>query len=137
MPIRIQSNQIQNPQQMEVVVAGPDEANRLIIINGQFDYVITAFSPAQAGVLTKETFSVLVGPQLTRRQFVQAIGTAALVGGQVQFTGAATGFLTNWHINNVDADWDDESGQVELRIEAQVSVSGPNDSATIAGFLFQ
>ena len=34
MPIRIQSDQIQNPQQMEVVVAGPEDANRLIIING-------------------------------------------------------------------------------------------------------
>ena len=79
---------------------------------------------------------MLIGPQLTRKQFVQANGTAALTGNQVQFTSTAGG-TANWHINNVDADWDDESGQVELRIEAQVSVSGPNDSATIAGFLFQ
>jgi hypothetical protein len=36
----------------------------------------------------------------------------------------------------VDADWDDESGQVELRIEAEVICSGPNQSATINGFAF-
>jgi hypothetical protein len=33
---RIQSNQIQNLQQMEVGVAGPEDANQLIIIDGQF-----------------------------------------------------------------------------------------------------
>ena len=40
----------------------------------------------------------------------------------------------------VDADWDDESGQVELRIEAQVDTRGgtPNVSsnAGIDGFTF-
>jgi hypothetical protein len=39
-------------------------------------------------------------------------------------------------ITNVDADWDDESGQVELRIEAQASVYGTGQSANILGFLF-
>ena len=39
-------------------------------------------------------------------------------------------------ITNVDADWDDESGQVELRIEAQRSVYGTGQSANILAFLF-
>jgi hypothetical protein len=37
---------------------------------------------------------------------------------------------------NVDADWDDESEQGELRIEAQVSCLGSNQSASINGFAF-
>ena len=37
MALKIPANQIRNLQQMEVVVSGPDEANRLIIIDGQFD----------------------------------------------------------------------------------------------------
>jgi hypothetical protein len=41
-----------------------------------------------------------------------------------------------WQILGVDADWDDESGQVEVRIEAQVDYSGSNKSAFINGFAF-
>jgi hypothetical protein len=37
MALKIPANQIKNLQQIEVVVSGPDEANRLIIIDGQFD----------------------------------------------------------------------------------------------------
>ena len=43
---------------------------------------------------------------------------------------------STWNIVDVDADWDDESGQVELRIEAQVSCLGSNQSASINGFAF-
>jgi len=42
----------------------------------------------------------------------------------------------NWQIINADADWDDESGQVELRIEVLVGVSGNNNSAAINGLGF-
>ena len=48
----------------------------------------------------------------------------------------AQGGFANWDIVDVDADWDDESGQVELRIEAQVGCSGLNQSASINGFAF-
>jgi hypothetical protein len=44
MPIKIPPNKIQNLQQIEAVVAGPDEANRLLIIGGQFNSVISAVS---------------------------------------------------------------------------------------------
>ena len=44
--------------------------------------------------------------------------------------------VATWNIVDVDADWDDESGQVELRIEAQVSCFGSNQSASIDGFAF-
>ena len=33
--------QIQNLQQLDVLVAGPDDANHLFIIDGQFDATLT------------------------------------------------------------------------------------------------
>jgi hypothetical protein len=45
-------------------------------------------------------------------------------------------FSGTWDIIDVDADWDDEFEQDELRIEAQVSCSGSNPSASINGFTF-
>jgi hypothetical protein len=53
-----------------------------------------------------------------------------------QVANIASGGFATWIIVDVDADWDDESGQVELRIEAQVSCSGSNQSASINGFGF-
>ena len=44
---------------------------------------------------------------------------------KTQMVNTAPGaFSGTWDIIDVDADWDDESEQVELRIEAQVSCSG-------------
>jgi hypothetical protein len=37
MAVKISPGAIQNLQQIEAVVAGPDDANRLLIIDGQFD----------------------------------------------------------------------------------------------------
>ncbi len=130
MAVKIQPNQIQNIQQIEAVVAGPDDANRLVIIDGQFDWQLTAYSHGAAGVSQQETFTVLVGPVFTRKQFVQANATASFTK-LVSNTSSA-----DWQILGVDADWDDESGQVELRIEAQVDCSGANKSAQINGFGF-
>jgi len=77
---------------------------------------------------------VLIGPKLANRQFVRAIATASIV--KTQVANIAPGGSATWNIVDVDADWDDESGQVELRIEAQVSCLGSNQSASINGFAF-
>ena len=133
MAIRIA--QIQNVQQLDVLVAGPDEANHLFIIDGQFDASLAIGSQSTNSAVAKETFSVLVGPKLTNRQFVGAIATASIA--KTQLVNTAPGaFSGTWDIIDVDADWDDESKQVELRIEAQVSCSGSNQSASINGFAF-
>jgi hypothetical protein len=126
--------QIENLQQMDVVVAGPDDANHLFIIDGQFNASLAIGSQGTNFATAKETFSALIGPKLANRQFVRAIGTASIVKSQIG--NIAPGGFANWSIIDVDADWDDESGQVELRIEAQVSCSGSNQSASINGFAF-
>lgn len=126
--------EIQDLQQMDVVVAGPDDANHLFVIDGQFDTSLAIGSQGTNLVTAKETFRALIGPKLANRQFVRAIATASIV--KTQIGNIAPGGFATWNIVDVDADWDDESGQVELRIEAQVSCLGSNQSASINGFAF-
>jgi hypothetical protein len=135
MSVRILPENIQNLQQIESVVAGPDGANRLFIVSGQFDSGISVYSPDQGFIQQKETFTLLLDPKFTRQQFYRAISTASL---------AKTSFGTNspngsfqWQISNIDADWDDESGQVELRIEVLVGCNGTQNNCTINGLAFQ
>ena len=75
--------QIQNLQQLDVLVAGPDDANHLFIIDGQFDASLTIGGQGTNFASGKEIFSVLVGPKLTNRQFVRAIATASIVKPQI------------------------------------------------------
>jgi|SRR5438876_5105311 len=118
MAVKIPPAQIQNLQQIEVVVAGPNGADRLLTIDGQFDSTLdTSSVPSQ-----KETFTILVGPVLTRKQFFRASATASLT--KTSLNVNRVPFVASWQILSVDADWDDESGQVELRIEAEVDVFG-------------
>jgi hypothetical protein len=126
--------QVQNLQQLDVLVAGPDDANHLFIIDGQFDASLTITGQGTNFASGKETFSVLLGPKLTNRQFVRAIATASIV--KPQIGNIKTGGFAAWNIVDADADWDDESGQVELRIEAQVDCMGANQNVTINGFAF-
>jgi hypothetical protein len=133
MAIRIPTNQVVNLQQIEAVVAGPDGANRLFAVTGQLDVFLSASSsnPQQT-----QTFTVLLGPVLTRQQFFRAICTASLAKTTLQVQ--APPFNSNWEVTSSDADWDDESGQVELRIEVKVSLSGGNNNfAGINGLTFQ
>ena len=111
---------------------GPDNAKPLFIIDGQFNAGLAIGSQGTNFTTAKETFSALIGPKLANRQFVRAIGTASIV--KTQIANIAPGGLAAWNIMDVDADWDDESGQVELRIEAQVNCLGSNQRASTNGF---
>jgi hypothetical protein len=136
MAVRIPTNQIQNPQQIEAAVAGPDGANRLFTVTGQLNVGLNVFSQGAGQVQQKETFTVLIGPALTRQQFFSAIGTASLANTSVTLQSAPP-YSVSWSIAGIDADWDDESGQVELRVEVSVTASGQNNFAGISGLAFQ
>ncbi len=137
MAVKIPSAQIQNLQQIEAVVAGPDDANRLLIIDGQFDVRLEAQSQGNNFEIGKETFTVLLGPVFTRKQFVQANATASVTKTAFSIIGGVGQDNFSWQILGVDADWDDESGQVELRIEAEVTCrAASSSSSNILGFAF-
>jgi len=140
MAVQIQSDKIQNLQQLEVVVTGPKDANRLFIIDGQFDSDLVVSSYTDRARSKKEIFTAVVGPVFKDKQFVRAIATASLTKTVVDYSGTApaqpeaTGAA--WKILGVDADLDDESGQVELRIEAEVTSKGAGQEVAISGIGF-
>jgi len=103
----------EHQQQIEVVVSGPDGANRLFILTG----IAPVFLQASNNVPQRDTFTFLVGPTLTRRQFIRATATASIV--RFNFFGTGPG-STNGNIDFVETDWDDESGQAEVRVEVVV-----------------
>jgi len=100
---------------LEAVVAGPDEANRLFTITGAANVGI--FVPG--GQQKTETWTFLVGPAFTRGQLYRAIAAASVSSQNVNIQTAPGGFQLQ--INSVEADWDDESGRVEVRVEIFLS----------------
>jgi hypothetical protein len=105
-------------QVLEAVVAGPDEANRLFTVTGAASVSIFV----QAGQQQTQTWTFLVGPTFTRGQFYRAIGAASVSAQNVNIQTAPGSFQAN--ISSVEADWDDESGRVEVRVEVFLSASG-------------
>jgi hypothetical protein len=134
---RIDTSQVQNLQQIEAVIAGPDGADRLYTVAGQLvDLWLQADSLANPDDQRTQKFTVLLGPVLTRHQFVRAIATASVVSTTVTLTSPPPSEF-GWGLSLVDADWDDESGRVELRIEVKVHVTGQNNSAAVVALGFQ
>ena len=60
MSIHLEGKDLINTQQMEVAVHGPDGATHLILCMGI----------ANLGPISHEIYTFLVGPQISRRQFV-------------------------------------------------------------------
>ena len=135
MAVRLVASQIQNLQQIEALVTQPEGPSRLLNITGVANCGFGAYS--QGGVVTaaNQTFTILLGPVLTRQQFFRAIANAslALTGVGIQVIPANPMQLG---IVSSDADWDDESGQVELRVEVTATAIGANNSARIDAFSF-
>jgi hypothetical protein len=134
MATRLQPGQLQNLQQVEAAVSGPDGANRLFTVTGQTtNLFVNAFSQG-AQTNNSQTFTALVGPTFTRQQFIRAICTSSVAQTSQHIQVVPGDF--SWGIVSSDADWDDESGQVELRVEVNVSAGGNNNSATLNSFSF-
>src|SRR5262245_20466651 len=108
MSIHLERKDLINTQQMEVAVNGPDGATHLILCTGVVDL----------GPISHETYTFLVGPQLSRRQFVGAIASGALSTIQAHDTNTfGKNSVVEFEANliSIDANYDDESGQVKVR----------------------
>ena len=123
MAIRVPSDQLINPQSLQAVVAGPDGANRLFTYTGQ---VPVGYGSSQ-NALTRQTYTWLLGPQLQRRQFIAATAhvSIAYYGSQGQSS------QTIVQLDLAEADWDDESQQVECRAELSTQCASPTATATV------
>ena len=105
-------------QVLEAVVSGPDRANRLFICTGIANVQMSLGRDQEQ---ITETWTFFVGPNLTRTQFYRAIGTASVSFQTMDILGAPAGFTVQ--IVSVEADWDDESERVEVRVEVLLSSS--------------
>jgi hypothetical protein len=118
-----------NEQDIEAVVSGPGGANRLYTCRGQAVLGMQLFSNQNK----RETWTFLVGPVLPQRFLrgtasVSVASYATFIEPQTSVdpqTGIATTSLFNlWYsldFQSVEADWDDESGRTEMRVEIQIS----------------
>jgi hypothetical protein len=114
----------QNEQVIEAAISGPDGANRLITCTGQ------AWTPIWLGEnqQTMPTYTFLVGPELPRPEFYRAIASAS-----VTSFGVYVGGNGGWHslsIESVEADWDDESGRTQVRVELNAT-TGPGINLSV------
>ena len=116
MPIHLKNTDFINPQQMQVAVNGPDGATHLILCTG-----VVELYP-----LNHETYTFLVGPKISRRQFVGVIASGALSTIQCYAKNTAADNTVVEHgakLILIDANYDDESGQVKVRAEVSSSIA--------------
>ena len=114
--IHLERKDLINAQQMEVAVNGPDGATHLILCTGV----------ANLGSINNETYTFLVGPQISRRQFVGVIASDALSTIQAydkNLAGDNTVVELGANLILIDADFDDESCQVKVRAEVSSSIA--------------
>ena len=117
----LKSSDLTNTQQMEVAVNGPDGATHLILCTGV----------AMLGSSSQDSYTFLVGPQLSRRQFVGAIVSGAFATIQAHENQDKAG---NPHLAlgvtllSITAQYDEESAQVMV----QTRVSSRSTTAKLA-----
>ena len=108
--IHLDRKDLINTQQMEVAVNGPDGATHLILCTGV----------ANLGYVSHETFTFLVGPRISSRQFVGAIASGALSTIQA-YNKRPADDQTNVELQAklvlVATDYDDEFEQVKVSAE--------------------
>lgn len=128
---------ITDEQTLEVEVSGPDDVAKMYIVTGIANSNLSTYSPGGGGYQTQQrTFEAHVGPTLTVTEFRRAVATASLASLQGQ-GGDAT--FSAWNITGVDADFDDDAGQVQLQFDLSVTVDAgaSSASAVVGGVGFQ
>jgi hypothetical protein len=114
--IHLEKEALLNTQQMEVAINGPDGATHLILCTGV----------ANLGSVSHETYSFLVGPKLSRRQFVGAIASGALStvqGYDINSIGDNAEIALGANLVLVGASYDNESRQVKVRAEVSSNIA--------------
>lgn len=110
MSIHLESKDLINSQKMEVAVNGPDGATHLTLCTG-----VVELCP-----LTHETYTFLVGPQISRRQFVGVIASGAfstIQGYDNNSAGDCDNVELGVSLVSIDAHYDDETNQVKVSAE--------------------
>ena len=110
-------------QYMSVLVNGPDGANTLFMASGLMRCRLAQNNPTGSGYALEETFvAILDQPRLGPGQFRRAIASASLAGinGMPSQPAAPGSSALSWYINSADADFDDETGCIQLMVDLHV-----------------
>ena len=99
---------ITSEQTIEVGTNGPEDVTSMFVITGIANSNLSAFSHRERS--QQATFAAHVGPSLSASQFRRAVATASLAA--LSISGDAT--FAGWSVTDVDADFDDDEGRVEL-----------------------
>jgi hypothetical protein len=110
----------------EVDASGPDGANRLLICQGMAS-LGDGMSPKPADPMgsASETWTFRVGPRLPHPQFHRAMATVSVASQSVYYPDTPTvNSRQTYAFRSIEADWDDESTQTEVRVELHME-TGP------------
>lgn len=102
-----------NQQEMEVWVSGPGDANRLFVYTGVANL---SFIGNSEDTWKGDTLKFLVGRRFSAGEVIRATCTMSLA----RVYNRKTWHYGGWRVDSADADWDDETGQIE--VEADVAV---------------
>ena len=122
-----------NIQKMEFDVTTAEGAGRVTVVTGIIQAGPQAFSNSNSFSTQSLSITALVDPTLTAGQFRKATATAALAATSANTNAAPSSF--QFSVDDVQASLDDESGRIELRVDATAGVS--NGSAIIRRITFQ
>ena len=129
----IAPSSIENAQDMEVVVSGPGDANRLYLYTGMANFYLAGYTAA-VGYPAQDSLTFLVGPEFSAGQVKKAIAVGAI--SAVAGPGPASYDTVSWTVaaavKSIDADWDDDSAKV--RVTAEVAVWGQSELLQGLGF---
>ena len=132
MPVNITN--VQNLQELEAGVDGPDEATRMFMIAGTAQVSLNASAQVNQTQQQKETFVLHVGPDLTSQQFVKALVVASPAQTQFGQFGDPTNSFVQWGVGFADADFDDDAGRTQARFEMSLTVQGANANISQVAF---
>jgi hypothetical protein len=119
-------------QKIEFDATTAEGPSRVTIVSG----ILPLVGLGAGAISTTQNLSVsaLVDPTLTPGQFRKATAIAALTGTSADLSAGPN--VVRCSIDNVEASLDDESGRIEIRIDAQVGIA-PIGTLSIHGFTFQ
>jgi hypothetical protein len=119
-------NDLVNPQQLEVSVAGPGDANHLYVCSGLARGSFGLNVPPGQSQSASETWQFLVGPQFDAGAFRRAIATASFAG--LFESDPAGPSNVSWTIQMVIADFDDDSGKVRVSVTSNIQIASSASS---------
>jgi hypothetical protein len=121
-----------NLQKLEYDVTTSAGPSRVTVVSGIMPVFlqVSGNQGSQSG-----SFKALLDPQLNPGQFMKSTATASL--NNLSYSANAAVTSAQWKIDEVEATFDDESGKIQLRIDATAQAGGSNSNSLLQAFGFQ